>query len=123
MKKDLRPRFVRIRRILEGIREGSRTGILPSARFFSQELGVSWHTIIRDLDYLRDDEGAPIAYDASKKGYYLTDQTWELAPVQSSERGHRIEDGNGGMEGTGAMDSFVATRCEGVVAEKTERTH
>ena len=29
--------------------------------------------MMRDLDFLRDDLRAPIEYDASKRGYYLSD--------------------------------------------------
>ena len=86
MKKLLRPRYARIRFMLERIREGTQTGDLPSARYFARELGVSWATIIRDLDYLRDDEGAPIEYNASKKGYFLSDESWSLAPVQLNRK-------------------------------------
>jgi len=34
----------------------------------------------RDLDFLRDDYHAPIAYDDSRKGVTLTDPTFKLAP-------------------------------------------
>ena len=33
---------------------------------------------MRDLDFLRDDHHAPIAYDDSCKGFYLTDPTFSL---------------------------------------------
>lgn len=41
---------------------------------------------MRDLDWLRDDERAPIEYDSSRKGYKLEDQTWNLPPVVLSQR-------------------------------------
>lgn len=50
------------------------------------ELGVSWRTVMRDLDYLRDDEGAPLAYDPARKGYYFTSEQWSLEPVSLTER-------------------------------------
>jgi predicted DNA-binding transcriptional regulator YafY len=77
-----RPQYARLRRILEMIRAGTRSGGYPSASAFARDLEVSWRTIIRDLDYLRDDAGAPIEYDASRKGYRLEDQTWTLPPVE-----------------------------------------
>lgn len=86
MKKISRPQAYRMRRIMEMIRKAPREGTLPSASTFARELEVSWHTIIRDLNTLRDDEGAPIVYDASRKGYYLEDANWRLPPVTLNQR-------------------------------------
>jgi len=67
-----------------------RHGILgkpyPSAAAMARVLEVSWRTVIRDLDCMRDDEGAPIAYDASRKGYYFTSAGWSLAPVSLTQK-------------------------------------
>jgi predicted DNA-binding transcriptional regulator YafY len=41
---------------------------------------------MRDLDFLRDDHHAPIAYDDSRKGFHLTDPTFSLPPVQLTRR-------------------------------------
>lgn len=82
MKKVSRPQYHRIRLILTMIRSGTRSGNLSSARHFAEQLGVTWRTIMRDLDFLRDDEGAPIEYDATRKGYYLSDDTWRLPPIE-----------------------------------------
>lgn len=68
------------------IREGTRTGDYPSAFSIARDLEVSSRTILRDLDFLRDDERAPIEYDSSRKGFRLTDETWNLPPVQLSRR-------------------------------------
>lgn len=84
MKKHYWPQFERIRRILELIREGTRTGALANGTDFSRECGVSWRTAMRDLELLRERERAPIEYDASRKGYYLNDATWSLRPVHLS---------------------------------------
>ncbi|HMP74632.1 MAG TPA: WYL domain-containing protein [Kiritimatiellia bacterium] len=86
MKKITRPRLVRYRHILERIRQGLPGGRLPSAGILARELGVSWHTIHRDLIALRDDEGAPILYDPSRKGYVLADTGWTLRPVLLNQR-------------------------------------
>ncbi len=40
----------------------------------------------RDLDFLRDEENAPIEYDESRKGYRLPDETYSLPPVQLSRK-------------------------------------
>jgi len=86
MKTATRPQYYRLRRILEMIRKGTRTGSLPNCGDFTRELEVSRRTIMRDLDFLRDDENAPIAYDDSRKGFKLTDPTFTLLPVQLSRR-------------------------------------
>lgn len=86
MKNITRPQAYRMRRIMEIIRQAPAQGPLPSASTFAHELEVSWHTVIRDLNTLRDDEGAPIIYDASRKGYYLEDINWRLPPVTLNQR-------------------------------------
>lgn len=81
-----RPQQYRIRRILELIRTGSRMGNLANARGFAEELAVSRQTIVRDLDYLRDDLNAPIKYVPELHGYRLADPTWDLPAIQVSRR-------------------------------------
>ena len=78
MKTATRPQYHRLQRILELIREGTRTGSLPNCGHFIRELEVSRRSLMRDLDFLRDDHHAPIAYDDSRKGFYLTDPTFSL---------------------------------------------
>ena len=82
MKTATRPQYHRLRRILEMVREGTRAGRLPNGGDFMRELEVSRRTLMRDLDFLRDDHNAPIAYDDSRKGFSLTDPTFSLPPVQ-----------------------------------------
>jgi len=86
MKTARRPRAYRIRRIVEMIRTENKRGNFPSASTFAAELEVTWRTIMNDLDYLRDEEGAPIDYDASRKGYFLGDRGWSLKPVTLNQR-------------------------------------
>ena len=86
MKKVSRPQYARVRRILALIREGMAAGRLPNARDFGLDLGVSRPTVMRDLDWLRDEENAPIEYEPSSHGYRLGDATWELPPVSLSQR-------------------------------------
>jgi predicted DNA-binding transcriptional regulator YafY len=82
VKSSTRPQYHRLQRILELIREGTRAGSLPNCGHFIRELEVSRRTLMRDLDFLRDDHNAPIAYDDSCKGFSLTDPTFSLPPVQ-----------------------------------------
>ena len=86
MKTAARPQYHRLQRILELIREGTRSGSLPNCGHFTCELEVSRRTVMRDLDFLRDDHNAPIAYNDSRKGFRLTDPTFRLAPVELTRR-------------------------------------
>lgn len=86
MKAATRPQYYRLRRILEMVREGTRTGTPPNCGHFTLELGVSRRTLMRDLDFLRDEEQAPVVYDSARKGFRLSDPTFALAPVRLSQR-------------------------------------
>jgi predicted DNA-binding transcriptional regulator YafY len=86
MKTATRPQYHRLRRILEMVREGTRTGALPNCSDFTRELGVSRRTAMRDLDGLRDDQKAPLAYDDSRKGFKLTEATFVLPAVELTRR-------------------------------------
>jgi predicted DNA-binding transcriptional regulator YafY len=84
MKKLCRPQYCRIRRILEMIRDGTHSGRLPNAETFCSELDVSRPTVMRDIEWLRDEERAPIEYSPSAHGYRLSDATWELPALRLS---------------------------------------
>ena len=86
MKGATRPQYYRLRRILELVREGARTGSLPNCTDFTRALEVSRRTLMRDLDFLRDDENVPLTYDSSRKGFRLTDETFRLPPIQLTRR-------------------------------------
>jgi hypothetical protein len=86
MKTATRPQYHRLQRILEMVREGTRAGSPPNCRHFIHELEVSRRTLMRDLDFLRDDHHAPIVYDDSRRGFCLTDPTFKLAPVELTQR-------------------------------------
>ncbi|TFH50763.1 MAG: HTH domain-containing protein [Lysobacterales bacterium] len=76
---------------LESILELIRDGIAPKDALEAEyghglsncstiagQLEISKRTVQRDIDYLRDMLRAPIDYDASRKGYYLTDEAYHL---------------------------------------------
>lgn len=86
MKTKSRPQYYRIRRVLEMVREGTKSGYLANSSDFKEELGVSRRTVARDMDFLRDEENAPIEYDESRKGYLLTDASYSLPPVRLSRK-------------------------------------
>ena len=86
MKASSRPQHYRIRRMFQMVREGAATGYLPNSRDFMNEFGVSRRTVARDLDFLRDEERAPLAYDDARHGFHLSDETYTLPPVRISRR-------------------------------------
>lgn len=86
MKAGSRPQYYRIRRMVQMVQEGSGGGKPPNSTDFMAEFGVSRRTVARDLDFLRDEERAPLAYDDARHGFRLTDATYTLPPVTVSRR-------------------------------------
>jgi proteasome accessory factor B len=72
--------------MLQMVREGAETGYLPNSSDFMREFEVSRRTVARDLDFLRDEERAPLAYDDARHGFTLTDNTYTLPPVRISRK-------------------------------------
>lgn len=68
----------RLQRLLRII-ERARCGAYPNCSSLAAELGVTPRTIHRDLDLLRDDWHAPLEFDHTRNGYWLTDPDWEPA--------------------------------------------
>jgi len=66
------------------IREGMRTGRYANSRSMAAEYEVSYKSIRRDIEFLREHAGAPIAYDPSKKGFYYTEENYKLPAVTIS---------------------------------------
>jgi len=52
--------------MVQMVREGAETGYLPNSSDFMKEFEVSRRTVARDLDFLRDEERAPLAYDDAR---------------------------------------------------------
>ena len=86
MKTGSRPQYYRIRRMVQMVREGAYSGSLPNSSDFMREFEVSRRTVARDLDFLRDEERAPLAYDDARHGFRLTDETYMLPPVRISRK-------------------------------------
>ena len=86
MKTNSRPQYYRIRRMVQMVREGAETGYLPNSSDFMREFEVSRRTVSRDLDFLRDEERAPLEYDDAHHGFRLTDETYTLPPVRISRK-------------------------------------
>lgn len=76
-----RPALYRLWRIHTLIRSGA----CPPVPQIARELEVHPRTIERDIEYLRDVFGAPIAFDHATRSYVYTDPSFELPPVRLSE--------------------------------------
>jgi proteasome accessory factor B len=62
-----------------------RSGGFPNCLTFSREWEVSQKTVQRDIDYLRDQLGAPVEYDRERRGYFYSDASWFLPSLSLSE--------------------------------------
>ena len=62
-----------------------RNNKFPNCFSLAENLEVSVKTAQRDLDYMRDQLGAPIEYDPLQKGYYYTSGNWFLPALSLSE--------------------------------------
>jgi predicted DNA-binding transcriptional regulator YafY len=62
-----------------------RAGKYPNCLTFAKEWEVSQKTIQRDIDYLKYQLDAPLAYDRVRKGFCYTDLNWFLPSVSLSE--------------------------------------
>ena len=60
------------------VREGAATGHMSNSSDFMKEFEVSRRTVARNLDFLRDEERAPLAYDDARHGFKPTDETYTL---------------------------------------------
>ena len=56
----------------------------PNAQRIAERFGISHRQAQRDLDYLRRELGAPIEYDAKRKGFYYT-ESFSLPLLLTSE--------------------------------------
>ncbi|MCE9636439.1 MAG: WYL domain-containing protein [Planctomycetes bacterium] len=71
-------------RLLE-LDEQIRAGKYPNCTSFARHWEVSTKTVQRDVEFLRDSRGAPLAYDRDRRGYYYTDPSWQLKRLDLTE--------------------------------------
>src|SRR5689334_2543797 len=62
-----------------------RAGRYPNASTLARELEVCPRTVQRDIDFLRDRLGAPLAFDARPNGYVYRDPTYRLPHLTLTE--------------------------------------
>jgi predicted DNA-binding transcriptional regulator YafY len=61
------------------------SGRYPNCRLLAEEYQVSSKTIQRDLDYMRYQLDAPIAYSARHRGYHYTEPSYKLPAISIKE--------------------------------------
>lgn len=74
MHRSTRPPLQRIAELDRAVRAGE----YPNAGSVALRLEVCRRTIQRDLDFMRDRLGAPLAFDARRRGYYYADPSFRL---------------------------------------------
>lgn len=67
------------------IREGMERGRLANCSSMAREYEVSTKTILRDIDFLKYQRDAPISYDATRHGYYYTEENYALPAISLNE--------------------------------------
>lgn len=60
-------------------------GGFPNATLLARELEVSTKSIQRDLEFMRDRLGLPLAYNGSRFGYYYTEEVSSFPTLQITE--------------------------------------
>jgi predicted DNA-binding transcriptional regulator YafY len=67
------------------IDHGIRSGVAPYCNDLMAELEVSRRTVLRDIDFMRNDLGAPVEYDAKQNGYVYTQPHWSMPNIRLTE--------------------------------------
>ncbi|NTV14924.1 MAG: WYL domain-containing protein [Desulfobulbaceae bacterium] len=67
------------------IREGMKSGRLANCTTIAAAYEVSPKSIMRDIDYLKNQRGAPLEYDQRRYGFYYTEASYQLPAMQISE--------------------------------------
>ena len=76
-----RPPLLRMMRLHDALRSGG----FPNCSSLARQFEVSYKTVQRDIDFMRDQLGLPIEYDASRQGFFYTEEVTEFPSVQVSE--------------------------------------
>jgi predicted DNA-binding transcriptional regulator YafY len=72
-------------RRMKAIDQALQAGKWPNDRTLAAELEVNRRTIRRDLEFLRDQYHAPIAFDRAHRGYYYSEPTFRLSLPQLTQ--------------------------------------
>lgn len=77
-----RPPLARMLKVHQALVDGN----YPNCRRLADDLEVCGKTIQRDIDFMRDQLGLPIEYDAQRFGFYYTEPVSSFPTVQISEK-------------------------------------
>jgi proteasome accessory factor B len=67
------------------IRAGMQAGKLANCRTMAAAYEVSYKSIMRDIDYLKNQCHAPIKYAGDRYGFYYTEENYQLPAINISE--------------------------------------
>lgn len=76
-----RPAVMRMKRIFDLLKKED----FPNCQRIADELETAAKTIQRDINFMRDRLGLPIAYDPQEHGYYFTEEVHEFPTVQVTQ--------------------------------------
>ena len=76
-----RPPLARMLQVHEHLQTGRRT----NCRTLAESLEVSKRTILRDIDFMRDQLGLPIEYDQAAHGFFYTREVVQFPTIKISE--------------------------------------
>lgn len=62
-----------------------RAGRAPNCRQLADMLEVNRRTVLRDIEFLKYDLGAPVEYDPQRGGYFYTEPNWSLPSLRITE--------------------------------------
>ena len=62
-----------------------RAGEYPNARTIARELEVGHRTVQRDVEFMRERFGAPLAFDRRRNGYYYSEPDYHLPLLKLTE--------------------------------------
>ena len=62
-----------------------RDGEFPNCFSFAKKWEVSYKTVQRDIDYMRDQMGSPVVFDRDRNGFRYTHQQWFLPHTAINE--------------------------------------
>jgi len=67
------------------IREGMQSGVLANCRSMAAEYEVSTKSILRDIDYLKNQQNVPVEYDPGRRGYYYAEENYVMPAIHINE--------------------------------------
>lgn len=62
-----------------------RAGKYPNARNLAEAFEIDQKTADRTINFMRDSLGAPLEYDASLRGFYYSNKSFQLPPVSVTQ--------------------------------------